>query len=399
MFLHLWSALLVLGASGSTDLANCKKRKLDFILLAGDPLMQQIEADIVTDLGKLGITVNTSLLEKADFNKAMQQGTFNLCFTESWGPPYDPQSFATGWFRPNNEAHYPAMEGMDLPMTKSKMQTMVSDVLKQETPVGRQSGWTAILQEMHQQAISLPMWSRRMPSIVNRRLSNYRPGPQQWDYPLHTVVVDSGSSTITVAPGAQTGRFVTTGPMDPHSYRPNEFFISNWIYEGLVSYGTDGIILPQLASSWKVKDTSDGGQEYAFTLRPGVKFHDGTAWNCDAAKMNFDHVLQPPLNTLDYDGWYHLALHTKSWSCSDSMTFVVKLSAPYYPFLQELSLIRPLRMLSPESFKSGPSTDAKTENSCPLKWKTPGDLITCASIRSYHGTGPWIYKETKKTNR
>mmetsp|Transcript_62234 Transcript_62234/g.110660 ORF Transcript_62234/g.110660 Transcript_62234/m.110660 type:complete len:698 (-) Transcript_62234:195-2288(-) len=393
--------LPAVGADSHTD---CKKMDLDFIVLEGDPLMAEIEDDIRQDLSVVGINVNTRFLEKADFNKAMQQGDFSLCFTESWGPPYDPQSFATGWFRPDNEAHYPAMQEMEPPMTMQKMEELVTDVLSEENLIVRQEKWTNILQEMHRQAISNPMWSRSVPAIWNRRLSFYQTGPQQYDYPMHTFSAMEGSKTITVAPGAQTGLFTATGPMDPHSYRPNEFFISNWIYEGLVSYGHNGVILPSLATAWTIAKTQDGGVQYRFTLREGVTFHDGTSFNCAAAKMTFDHVLHPPLNHNWYHGWYHLALHTVGWHC-DGEVFVVDLDAPYYPFLQELSLIRPLRMLSPEGFIDGPGTDKTTQNSCPTKWNNddgflgppPGfqPEVKCAGIRSPIGTGPWKYDGTK----
>ena len=45
---------------------------------------------------------------------------------------------------------------------------------------------------------------------------------------------------MTIAPGAQTGLFQSVGRLDPHSYRPNEFFANNWVYEGLVAYGANG---------------------------------------------------------------------------------------------------------------------------------------------------------------
>ncbi|CAK0905338.1 unnamed protein product [Prorocentrum cordatum] len=186
--------------------------------------MAQIEDDIVADLAKVGVTVTTRFLPKEEFNAAMQAGDFNLCFAESWGPPYDPQSFATGWFMPGNEAHYPAMQKMEPPMTFTQMETLVTNVLSVENAMVRQEKWTEILLEMHRQAISAPLWSRRVPAIWNRRLQGYISGNQQYDYPMHNFVVDSGSDSVTVAPGAQTGLFVTTGPMDPHSYRPNEFF-------------------------------------------------------------------------------------------------------------------------------------------------------------------------------
>jgi ABC-type transport system substrate-binding protein len=372
----------------------CAQHTLDFILLEGEALSTVVNDDIKRDLAKIGITVNVRLLDKPDFNKAMQDGDFHMCLTESWGPPYDPHAFATGWFRPENEAHYPALDGLEAPMTKATLEQMVTDVLKVENVATRQTKWTEILQEMHSQAISNPMWSRRMPAVINRRLQGYVAGPQQFDYPMHPIEAASGSTSVTVAPGAQTGLFKTTGPMDPHSYRPNEFFISNWIYEGLVYYGQGGVIEPMLATAWIVTDTSDGGQEYKFTLRQNVKFHDGTAFNCAAVKMNFDHVLQPPLNTLNYHGWYHLPKYATSWRC-DAEVFVVKLSEAYYPFLQELSLIRPLRMLAPESFQAGASSSPVTHNSCPTKWSPPQNMdgtdsnVQCVGVRDFNGTGPW----------
>jgi len=393
LLLLLVGACMEVGARGA---GTCQKHTLDFILLGGDALSAQIEDDIRQDLAKINITVNTRLLAKADFNRAMQVGDFHLCFTESWGPPYDPHSFATGWFRPDNEAHYPALDGLEAPMTKASLQQMVTDVLKVPSPVARQTQWTAILQEMHRQAISNPMWSRRMPAVLNRRLQGYKAGPQQFDYPVHLVQVLSGSTTVSLAPGAQTGLFASTGPMDPHSYRPNEFFISNWIYEGLVSYGDNGVIQPQLATQWTVTDTSSGGQEYRFTLRPGVKFHDGTTCNCAAVKMTFDHVLQPPLNTLNYHGWYHLPKYLTGWEC-DGEVFVATLSEVYYPFLQELSLIRPLRVLSRDCYTDGPGSDPVHNNSCPTKWDLPTNTdgtrsqVRCRSVQCFAGTGPWKF--------
>ena len=163
----------------------------------------------------------------------------------------------------------------------------------------------------------------------------------QFDYPVHTLqVLDGSSSTVTISPGAQTGLFASVGRLDPHTYRPNEFFSSAWIYEGLVTYGREGQIIPALAQSWTV---SDDGLQYTFQLRPGVTFHDGTEWNCSAAKLNFDHVLAEPLRTSDWHGWYGLIDQISSWECTpdeNDLEFIVTTKNKYYPFLQELSFIR-----------------------------------------------------------
>ncbi len=62
-----------------------------------------------------------------------------------------------------------------------------------------------------------------------------------------------------------------------HTDGPNEFFSNNWVYEGLVAYGQGGQILPSLASKWTVTPNDIGGDNYVFTLREGVTFHDGTS--------------------------------------------------------------------------------------------------------------------------
>jgi nickel transport system substrate-binding protein len=289
------------------ETSNCKPMELDFIVNEGDATALAIEDDIVADLNRVGITVNTRKLQKDELNEAMVSGDFNLAFSETWGAPYDPQAFAASWSTPD-EAYHAALEGLPEPNTKEVISQMVQDALVQETEAGRERAWTNILSAMHGQATELPFSGKRIPAVINRRLTGYIPGHQQFDYPAHTLKVLSGPSTVTVSPGAQTGLFSNetgVGRLDPHTYRPNEFFASNWVYDGLVEYGPGGTILPALAESWTVSDADAGaeGQTYTFKLRQNVTFHDGSEWNCDVAKLNFDHVLAPPLTGGDWHGW------------------------------------------------------------------------------------------------
>lgn len=149
-----------------------------------------------------------------------------------------------------------------------------------------------------------------------------------------------------------------------------------------------------MAKSWTITDTSDGGQEYTFLLREDVTFHDGQPWNCEAAKMNFDHVLAKPLTTADYHGWYGLPKVISDWSCEGDMEFHVTTNSKFYPFLQEMTFIRPLRMLSPGAFAFGNTTDPITANSCHVGWGEilfEDETITCAGISAISGTGPFAY--------
>jgi len=62
------------------------------------------------------------------------------------------------------------------------------------------------------------------------------------------------------------------------------------LFDKLVDFDKDLKLVPMLAEKW---DISTDGLTYTFTLRKGVKFHDGTEFNADAVKYNFDRMMDP----------------------------------------------------------------------------------------------------------
>jgi peptide/nickel transport system substrate-binding protein len=62
------------------------------------------------------------------------------------------------------------------------------------------------------------------------------------------------------------------------------------VLEGLVRIDRNGKIVMALADTYKV---SKDGKEYLFTLRKGVKFHDGKAFSAEDVKFTFDRLLDP----------------------------------------------------------------------------------------------------------
>ncbi|MGV6875517.1 nickel ABC transporter substrate-binding protein [Pseudochelatococcus sp. B33] len=157
------------------------------------------------------------------------------------------------------------------------------------------------------------------------------------------------------------------GPLDPHAYSPNQLFAQAMLYEPLVKYGADGTILPWLAVAWTV---SGDGRTYTFTLRDGVTFSDGAAFDAGAVKANFDTVLA---NRGRHD-WLELANQVQNTEALDARTFRLTLKNPYYPILQELALIRPFRFISPAAIPPQGSADG---------------------IVAPVGTGPWKLAETR----
>ena len=64
------------------------------------------------------------------------------------------------------------------------------------------------------------------------------------------------------------------------------------------------------------------------------------------AKLNFDHVLADAFIDWDWHGWYNLPYAVKNWACPSgdaALTFTLETTGTYYPLLQGLSYIRPLR--------------------------------------------------------
>src|SRR5437773_7861846 len=62
------------------------------------------------------------------------------------------------------------------------------------------------------------------------------------------------------------------------------------IFDTLVALDDKGQPVPKLALSWT---HSDDYKTWTFKLRPGVKFHDGTPFNAQAVKENFDRQKDP----------------------------------------------------------------------------------------------------------
>ncbi|MFJ5760530.1 nickel ABC transporter substrate-binding protein [Neobacillus sp. NPDC093182] len=158
------------------------------------------------------------------------------------------------------------------------------------------------------------------------------------------------------------------GAMNPHVYNPSQLFAQSMVYEPLVSYGDGGELKPHLAESW---DISEDGKEYTFHLRQDVKFTDGTSFNAEIVKKNFDTIL----NHMDLHSWLGFLSKISSTEVIDEYTFKMTLTEPYYPTVQELAVVRPVRFLGEAGF--------------------PEDGDTSKGVVEAVGTGPWILDEYK----
>ena len=142
------------------------------------------------------------------------------------------------------------------------------------------------------------------------------------------------AQTVVLAAGHELGT------ANPHDYGSNMALL-DLLYEPLVRYGPDGTIQPALATSWTI---SPDGRTFTFHLRPQVTFHDGTPCDAMAIKWNFDRWV-----AVQAHNWLPSSTRILTVDAPDATTVVLTLRAPYYPILQELALIRPVRFLSPRA--------------------------------------------------
>jgi peptide/nickel transport system substrate-binding protein len=109
--------------------------------------------------------------------------------------------------------------------------------------------------------------------------------------------------------------------------------------EPLLWQSIDGEFHPRLATDWVV---ASDGSSVTFTLRQGVKFHDGTDFNADAVKWNFDLLMAAGKNN---------ALNWSSVDVVDDHTVRVNLKMWKNSALNDFSFGGGNYIISPTSFE------------------------------------------------
>ena len=200
----------------------------------------------------------------------------------------------------------------------------------------------------------------------------------------------SAPATASAAAAAQTGgnfRFGQSGDitvLDPWNVTDgNSLLVTRQIFESLVDYEPTGFkIVPKLATKW---EPSSDGKTWTFTLRDGVKFHDGTDFNAEAVVFNFERGRntkhpqrgKPIGDEYAYFGdmWNGFDADSviTSITAKDAKTVVFTTKTGFGPFLANMAM-PPFAIVSPKSVKDDPDG-----------WMTVGS-------KGAAGTGPFQFK-------
>ncbi|GAA4706049.1 ABC transporter substrate-binding protein [Brevibacillus fulvus] len=204
----------------------------------------------------------------------------------------------------------------------------------------------------------------------------------------------SGPKQLIVGRGADSPGLDPITVTDGESYKVTEN-----IMETLVNFEeTNTNVVPGLAESWEV---SPDGLTYTFKLRQGVKFHDGSDFNADAVKFNFDRWMDKsnPLHNPEGFQYYNDMFggykgdegHViKSVDVVDPSTVKFTLNRPLAPFIADLAMSpfaiaspKALQEMGPEKFNEHPVGTGPFKF---VEWKR-NDTITLEKNPDYWNKG------------
>ena len=115
------------------------------------------------------------------------------------------------------------------------------------------------------------------------------------------------------------------------------------LFEGLVKPDSDGSFIPAVASAY---EESEGGKVYTFTLREGVKFHDGSLVTAEDVKFSLDKCA----DTSKGDPLVAAFSNIESVEITDEKTVVVTLKEADTEFLAYMTTaIIPASNANPDS--------------------------------------------------
>lgn len=172
---------------------------------------------------------------------------------------------------------------------------------------------------------------------------------------------------IALADGHDTLRVAVAGETGDLDLLQNVSTLSSYtvVFDGLIHYGPGGTLEPGLAIVWSV---ADDGLSISFDLREGVTFSDGTPFDAAAAEWN----LKRWMGVEDFS-WIGIADAYDGIVKDAPNKITVKLKRPVPAALLELTIVRPVRFLSPKA------VDGSGKQTAPI------------------GTGPWIVESYSST--
>ncbi|MFL5803941.1 MAG: ABC transporter substrate-binding protein [Roseiflexaceae bacterium] len=174
--------------------------------------------------------------------------------------------------------------------------------------------------------------------------------------------------------------------------------VINLIFDGLVNVDPDTLDpIPNLATKW---EAAPDGKSYTFTLKQGVKWHDGQPFTADDVKLTYDLLMDAKSGTPRAGT---LTKHIDSVEVKDPMTVVFKLKDVIASFMVNdagFGIVPKhiLGQVKPEDIPTHEFSTAKPIGTGPFKFQEflKGDHVTVTANPDHHRGAPAIDSYIRK---
>lgn len=193
-----------------------------------------------------------------------------------------------------------------------------------------------------------------------------------------SVMAQDGGNTLILA------RAVDATGLDPHTQTAfASLYLLNMVYEPLVTNDTNMELQPALATGWEF---SDDGMALTFTLREGVKFHDGSDFTAEDVIASFERILDEETGSTARTNYVSI----DSMEASDDYTVVFNLNTPDVPILSAMASTNAVILSSDVIANEDPALVTVGTGPFKLDSWTPEENTMLSANTDWWGEGPFV---------
>ncbi|QTA81343.1 Two component system response regulator/histidine kinase, solute-binding domain-containing [Desulfonema limicola] len=231
---------------------------------------------IARQLGRIGIKVKVSILDKEALNKKIKKGSAQAYLTD-WGSAFfDPFDLAQPKLTTRGRGNFSFY-------SNEKIDELLELGISSSSTRKRKQAYHEIQAVIFKEAPWVFGYTLANIEAVSHDLKNFTPAVDN-QINLHDVSLAKGETFIA---GMNTDAFQS---LDPALYRSRETeaMLGN-MFDALVARNNTGMIVPELAESWVQKDD----KTYIFRLRKDVQFHNSDIMTAQDVVFTFNRILTP----------------------------------------------------------------------------------------------------------
>jgi peptide/nickel transport system substrate-binding protein len=244
--------------------------------------------------------------------------------------------------------------------------------------------------------------AKNAPNLRKTLIERYRFGLGEM-MKIHFDDVQSGTTSVITGKVLVIAMSSDVETMDP-AKTSTMYGPPGMIYETLIARDLTGAYVPGLAESWELKNMRGTSYPYNaifnITLKQGVKFHDGLAFNSDAVRRIFNYYAQND-SWVQYEFWCIYGCQNKTgWPnagiwCRDDYHMTLNLTWADVALIFNLSHLYG-SMISPDALESDglavygtPGHKVVGTGPFILKDWVPGDHVTLVKNENYTWGASW----------